>query len=371
MSQDGLNILIHTEYQDLHAILVAKALADRGHQVTRSYGSDLPSRSSIAWHFGGSDQRLHWHEPGATLELPQVQVVWNRRPQSPALPTLLDPADRAYAWEQNLIAQRSLSALCDQAFWANAPEAVRAANLKPLQLRLAPDAGLNIPATLVSNEPRAIRDFLAAHPRVIHKPLNGHIWREGGREWGSYTARVQASDLPQDALLRATPAIFQEQVDKHCEVRAQFFGDSCLALRIESSRLAYGEYDWRLHQHGAATSGAIELPAEVHSACRRLMRALGIVAGAFDFIVTPEGRWIFLEVNEAGQFLFLEMWCRELPVVDACCAFLSARDPDFRYAWPKDPVRLAELEASAPFENILEQERKMREHLIQPLAAAG
>ena len=28
--------------------------------------------------------------------------------------------------------------------------------------------------------------------------------------------------------------------------------------------------------------------------------------GAFDFIVTPENEWIFLEVNPNGQWLWLE-----------------------------------------------------------------
>ena len=28
--------------------------------------------------------------------------------------------------------------------------------------------------------------------------------------------------------------------------------------------------------------------------------------GAFDFIVTPEDKWVFLEVNPNGQWLWLE-----------------------------------------------------------------
>jgi D-alanine-D-alanine ligase-like ATP-grasp enzyme len=36
------------------------------------------------------------------------------------------------------------------------------------------------------------------------------------------------------------------------------------------------------------------------------MRDLGLVYGAFDFVITPEAEWIFLEVNPGGQFGFLE-----------------------------------------------------------------
>lgn len=356
-----LNILIHTEFDDLHALLVSTVLKERGHQVTRSLGSDLPERSGIAFYFDRHAHSLRLHEIDTVLDLEQIDVVWNRRPQGPKLPALVAAEDREFAWTQVCVAQRSLHALSRSAFWANPTAAARAADLKPLQLQLAPAAGLDIPSTLISNEPEAIRAFLRGHPRVIYKPLHGYIWREQGREWGSYTARVQLADLPRDELLRTTPGIFQEQVDKHYEVRAQFFGDSCFALRIHSDQIQYGEYDWRLHQHADALSEAITLPEPVHLACRRLMRALGLVAGAFDFIVTPDGRWVFLEVNEAGQFLFLEMWCPQLPLIDACCAFLLARDADFRYQQPQSPVRLEQLQASAPFDHLLRQDRAMRQ----------
>ena len=36
------------------------------------------------------------------------------------------------------------------------------------------------------------------------------------------------------------------------------------------------------------------------------MDRLGLNYGACDFIVTPEGRHVFLEVNPAGEFFWLE-----------------------------------------------------------------
>jgi hypothetical protein len=33
---------------------------------------------------------------------------------------------------------------------------------------------------------------------------------------------------------------------------------------------------------------------------------LGLVYGAFDFVIGPDGTWIFLEVNPGGQFRFVE-----------------------------------------------------------------
>jgi D-alanine-D-alanine ligase-like ATP-grasp enzyme len=45
------------------------------------------------------------------------------------------------------------------------------------------------------------------------------------------------------------------------------------------------------------------------------LRAFGLIFGAFDFSVTPDGRWWFLECNPAGQW----GWLTEetgLPIAD-------------------------------------------------------
>ncbi len=36
------------------------------------------------------------------------------------------------------------------------------------------------------------------------------------------------------------------------------------------------------------------------------MKIFGLVYGAFDFIVTPDGRYVFLEVNPSGQYMWIE-----------------------------------------------------------------
>ena len=54
------------------------------------------------------------------------------------------------------------------------------------------------------------------------------------------------------------------------------------------------------------------------------MDALGLNYGAFDFIVTPEGRHVFLEVNPAGEFMWL-MRNPGLPIHEALADVLSGR----------------------------------------------
>jgi glutathione synthase/RimK-type ligase-like ATP-grasp enzyme len=40
--------------------------------------------------------------------------------------------------------------------------------------------------------------------------------------------------------------------------------------------------------------------------CLRLVQGLGLEFGAIDLIRTPDGRYVFLEVNGNGQFLWAE-----------------------------------------------------------------
>ena len=92
------------------------------------------------------------------------------------------------------------------------------------------------------------------------------------------------------------------------------------------------------------------MPAEVHASGVALMEKRDIVSGGFDFIVTPDGQWCFMEVNDAGQFFFIEMWCPELPVIDAFCQFLECGHKEFVYRPPRVPIKLKEVTLSA-FEN--------------------
>jgi hypothetical protein len=72
------------------------------------------------------------------------------------------------------------------------------------------------------------------------------------------------------------------------------------------------------------------------------MRRLGIVFGCLDFIVTPEGRHVFLEVNQAGQFLFVEEYCG-LPWLDAFSEFLLQGRVDFEWNESSAAVRFADV----------------------------
>ena len=68
-----------------------------------------------------------------------------------------------------------------------------------------------------------------------------------------------------------------------------------------------------------------ELPAEVVDGLRRLMARLGLRYGAVDMRLRPDGAYVFLEINPAGQWLFIEEATRQ-PIAASLARLLVEHD---------------------------------------------
>lgn len=354
MGGENQRVLIDAPKLDSHARLVRFALERKGHEVLQAGGDQYPTSIAINFEFEAESCSAELHDDhGHRYPAASVDCVWNRRPMPPDSPDYIHPDDDAFVRRELRMARDSLDPFLESAFWVNGRESARRAECKPFQLSQAIRAGLMVPETLVSNSPKRIRDFLSTHDSAIYKPLFGGVWDSDGGRRATYTSRVSASQLPDDRMLNAVPGIFQGEVNKDYEVRAQFFGDTCLAVKINSPDL-----DWRRRSENNKIA-KVTVPPVIHSSCRRMMKSMSLVAGAFDFIVTPDGEWVFLEVNQAGQFLFMEAWCEDLPVLDAFSEFLLSGNEDFRY------------QPSGRVENLAETAREMGMQSVLPQASAG
>jgi hypothetical protein len=362
-----MQILITTKPDDMHAEVVAMALEQRGHRAYLVHGADFPQRQCATLAFDGHEHGDQFGTMLAGFDPTDADVVWNRRREWPQVSPALHPDDRNFAWRENNMFADALWRLSGRAaFWVNPESSARATELKPLQLRHAALVGMTIPDTLISNDPLRIRAFVERHANhCIYKPLTHGDWQETGGASVLFAASVEPTTLPDDATLQACPGIFQRRISKRFEVRATFMGAHCMALRLDSQDTSSGQLDWRQAQGSEGIPAQpIALPDAVKAKCRTLMDRLDLVFGCFDFIVTEAGDWVFLEVNQMGQFLFLEAWCPELPVLDAFCSFLLSRDPDFSYEAPRNPVRFAELATSAELAHRLADGRAHRAQAI-------
>jgi len=205
------------------------------------------------------------------------------------------------------------------------------ADRKPRQLALARQAGLSVPDTLCTTDPAEVRRFAAAHPEgLITKVFTG--FAVGSRQAPEVvmTTAVDPAELVDfdDAdALRSCPATFQELVPKERELRVTLVGRAAFVSSIDTTGVPEASVDWRRARGQLASRWRRDvLPDHVLDALHRLMDRLGLDYGAADLIHTPDGRWVFLELNPAGEYLWLDP-LHDGAISDAIAALLAGDVP--------------------------------------------
>ncbi|HEV7506775.1 MAG TPA: hypothetical protein VGS07_17920 [Thermoanaerobaculia bacterium] len=323
-------ILIITDADDLHSIAVSEALSIRGFDATLWLTSDFPTRSEETLYFNQTQRSLVVQGSDFSLKDDEFDVVWRRRPSYVLDTSLLHPSDRAFADAECGIFRRSLmSLLAPRAFWVNPPHGAARASSKMIQHQAATAVELRMPDTIYTNSPSEVRSFIKAKGgKVVYKPFLPTAWSDGTHSFTPYTALLSDESVI-DESLRLTPGIFQELVPKLYEVRLTMMGRRGFAAKVHSQETLTGRLDWRQAPEELRFE-AFKIPLHLEEKCAALLKELDLVFGCFDFVVTPEGEFVFLEVNEMGQFLFVERYCG-LPLLDAFSSFLIQANVDWEW----------------------------------------
>jgi glutathione synthase/RimK-type ligase-like ATP-grasp enzyme len=117
------------------------------------------------------------------------------------------------------------------------------------------------------------------------------------------------------------PCQFQEYVPKRSEFRVTVIGNELFTAEILSQEHPETVVDFRRFDV-PVTYRAAKLPDELAERCLRLTHSYGLNFGAIDFVLTPDGRYVFLEINPNGQFLFVQQRVPELRMAEARAACL-------------------------------------------------
>ncbi|MFJ8275634.1 ATP-grasp ribosomal peptide maturase [Streptomyces sp. NPDC094154] len=298
-------VLIVAASDDWPTDRVVIELQHRGVEVFRMDTVDFPQRLALA---GRIDQECAWTgeltTEHRTVELSRVGAVYYRAPGAFQFPQgMSGPEERFAAAQARAGLGGVLSAL--ECRWVNHPTAMARAEYKPVQLAAARACGLRIPPTLITNRPGEVRAFAAqAGGPVIYKPVASPVLIEEGQLKSVYTHCLTLADLEDLQGISATAHLFQSWVDKDHEVRLTVVGERMFAAAIHAGSNAAHE-DWR-SDYGALTYTTTTVPEQVAEGMRRLMDRLQLRYGAADFIVGPQGRWTFLEVNPCGQWDWIQ-----------------------------------------------------------------
>ena len=292
-------ILILSHARDEHARMVQRELDALGAPWHQFDLARFPAEYAMAFSCDAGGAGACLSAPGGTeIDLAACRAIWWRRPLPFEIaPEVSDPDDRQFAYSECHEALTGLWQVLD-ALWINDPVRDEQAARKLYQLHLARRLGLHVPETCITNDPDTARRFIDAHQRVIYKTFSAteRAWRE--------TRLLRPEERALLDQVRHAPVIFQRCIDAVADLRITVVGQRIYAAAIDTRDTEY-QVDFRMVMHQARIE-PYALPEAVASDIRRLMDALGLVYGAIDMRLTPDGRHVFLEINPAGQWLFVE-----------------------------------------------------------------
>jgi hypothetical protein len=293
-------VLIIAPADDAHALALAAVLdSDFATPAVIWDRGTLPVESQLDFRLDRSLSDIRIEGPAGSHCLTDFRSIWWRRPASFRIDKSVTDAK----------VRRFCDAECEAFFKGvmrslavpiiNDPFAESIAARKPYQLAMARKVGLEIPKTLMSNNPDSIRAFWAEFDgRCIYKSFTAPSWTF------SETRELRDDDLDHLESLRHAPLIVQEKIEKGSDVRVNIFGEAVFAAAV-TTHIPEADLDWRIDQTGHWHGH--DLPAPIRLKLVRLLRALGLETGCIDLRQQPDGAYRFLEVNPSGQFLFAEI----------------------------------------------------------------
>jgi glutathione synthase/RimK-type ligase-like ATP-grasp enzyme len=326
-------ILIIGDRRDPHLYPVIRKVQQEGAEATILHVEDFPRKSGLSFALGTRDVWRLRASDGQVISLSDVSSVWFRKPEYPRISDSIRAGEREFVFKETYEALESFYALLRNAFWLNDLTHMRSADHKLTQLQQATRVALRVPRTLVTNEPDLARAFFEECDRkVIYKPMRSGLLGKQEGIWTRprvsdviYTTRIDRFAPSDFDRVHYCPALLQEYIEKAFELRVTIVGDQIFAAAIHSQESTEAKTDWRKARDVATLRHEpFALPAEVEGKIRTLMGALSLRYGAMDLIVTPDGEYVFLEVNPNGNFLWIEN-LTNIPISQAIATCLMAR----------------------------------------------
>jgi len=245
---------------------------------------------------------------GATYPIEDFSAIWYLHPHLPRELIDFEPKEyRHFIHRQFEEMRRALWSTFREKRWINDPWAVMAAENKAYQLHISRLVGLEVPDTIITSNPALVREFYASHHgKIVVKtfatsPILDKV---------IYTNLVSAEDLAHIDTVRSSPSIFQSYVEKQYELRITVVGDMIFPVKVDSQKDEATALDWRRKPKLNDVETYLEpttIPEEIRSKLTALMHRLQLRFGCIDMIVTPENRYVFLEINPNGQWYFVQL----------------------------------------------------------------
>lgn len=175
----------------------------------------------------------------------------------------------------------------------NRPSAMASNNSKPFQSVQIRSHGFEVPETLITTDPEAVREFWERHGDVIYKSVSGVR---------SIVSRLRSEDNGRLEDVAWCPTQFQQYVPG-TDYRVHVVGDEVFCSKVESEA---DDYRYGSRQGATVSIERATLPEHWADRCRELTAAMGFFVAGIDLRLTPDGAWYCFEVNPSPAFTYYD-----------------------------------------------------------------
>ena len=196
----------------------------------------------------------------------------------------------------------------DRIGWLTPIQAFGTAENKPVQYRRAEAVSVPVPTWLVTTDPRSV----PVGGEWVAKPLGPGFFYEDSAARIVPTTALSTAEVE---AVRGAPFLIQQRIEAEAHARIVTVRSRTFGAVLDASNQPL---DWRLSKEAHTSFAPFEVPDQVCLWAAAAARANGVGYSAQDWILDKEGRWWFIDLNPAGQWLFLPG-----PVADAVTAAVA------------------------------------------------
>jgi glutathione synthase/RimK-type ligase-like ATP-grasp enzyme len=284
-----MQILVLGEEKDLHAQHIYDVLLARGVEAHYFNSQTFPTQSRISWYPDTQTGSLYFAN-GTKVQISEIHSVYWRSFNGVYVPELPDEHQQSIAFNDSFGLMRTLLQT-PSIRWVNGWQAYEFHKEKPRQLAVVSALGVNIPKTLISNDPDSITEFVKAIGQAIFKPVYG----------GAHAKLITPEFLAPQRLnlaLKLAPISLQEFI-AGTNIRTYVIGD-----RVYSAEIRTGAVDFR--DDADLELIPLQIPPEIERMSITIARSLMLEWTAIDWRRNNQGEYYFLEANPSPMFTYFE-----------------------------------------------------------------
>lgn len=323
MINKAKKVVIFSNSRDEHTHVLVDIIEKMGGRVYRVDTDRLSTHFKFHLNFDHSPHFI-CETPVGTFNSEEIQSVWMRRP-------FYTGFKKQSVYDELIFHETFETLRAIPHFFSRStkvvdlPSKVTIASRKLESLLFASEMGLKIPKTLVTTSVEEAKSFISSlNDDVIVKAIDN-----GVATYKEDALSIPTSKVKKDAdltLIRNCPTLFQENVKKKLELRITVIGKKVFPVAFNTQHIPEAQVDFRksLFKIDQVPHNLVKIPKKLEEQLLSFLEHYGLHYGAIDMALTPEGEYIFFELNPAGQFLWMDDVTEGLTLGKEMAKFLLA-----------------------------------------------